>query len=188
MTAPTTELKTLEAPGQMGDSYHFQFTGTYPSAVIDGGRNHVRASAVVAGYMTVLDAHQVAGDLGLPFGHLGSYIAREPDGRPGYPLVTGDVLPRQLVYLAEEHCDQAGGFYVPVALEELDYETVDNLLLMLASNTSTEEWAPGDWYSYYPCGDGTLRERMARYSVDFDQVYRPSTEEELAQQGREVRV
>ena len=159
MTTQTTEQETLEAPGQMGDSYHFQFTGTYPSALIDGGRHHVRATAIVSGYMTVLDGHQVASDLGLPSAHLGSYIAREPDGRPGFPLVTGDVLPRQLVYLAEEHCDQTGEFYVPVALEELGYETVDSLLRMLASNTSTEEWSPGDWY-YYPSGNGTLREQM----------------------------
>ena len=81
------------------------------------------------------------------------------------------MLEKQLVYMAEEYSDVEGGVWKPVPFDELDYRTVDALLLMLAENVSTEDCEPNDWY-YFPVNVEAMRRWLEKYGVKVEEVFR----------------
>ena len=130
------------------------------------------ATLEVVGPMTVEDAVRTAWALRITDERLGRYMARPPRHLDdGWPLITGAMLEKQLVYMAEEYSDVEGGVWKPVPFDELDYRTVDALLLMLAEDVSTEDCEPNDWY-YFPTSYGVTAGWLEKHGIGVEEVFR----------------
>ena len=130
------------------------------------------ATLKVVGPMTVEDAVRTAWALRITDERLGRYMARPPRHLDdGWPLITGAMLEKQLVYMAEEYSEVAEGTYEPVPFDELDYRTVDALLLMLAEDVSTEDCEPNDWY-YFPTSYGVTAGWLEKHGIGVEEVFR----------------
>ena len=150
-------------------TYTFQLKGISPMPVAPASCD---ATLEVVGPMTVEDAVRTAWALRITDERLGRYMARPPRHLDdGWPLITGAMLEKQLVYMAEEYSDVEGGVWKPVPFDELDYRTVDALLLMLAENVSTEDCEPNDWY-HFPVNVEAMRRWLEKYGVKVEEVFR----------------
>ena len=150
-------------------TYTFQLKGISPMPVAPASCD---ATLEVVGPMTVEDVVRTAWALRITDGRLGRYMARPPRHLDdGWPLITGAMLEKQLVYMAEEYSEVAEGTYEPVPFDELDYRTVDALLLMLAEDVSTEDCEPNDWY-YFPTSYGVTAGWLEKHGIGVEEVFR----------------
>ena len=150
-------------------TYIFQLKGEYPSAAAPEG---CRATTEVVGWMSVRDAVKTAVVLGIPEAQLGRYIARPPRYlEPRFPLITGAMLEKQLQHFADDYSEVEEGSYEPVPVDELDYETIDVMLAMLAEDVSTEDPMPDDWY-YFPMSVSGTADWLKKHGLDDQDVIR----------------
>ena len=150
-------------------TYTFQMKGVCRTEITPVG---CTSHAEVVGPMTVETALRTAWVLRITDERLGRYMARPPRHLDdGWPLITGAMLEKQLVYMAEEYSEVAEGTYEPVPFDELDYRTVDALLLMLAEDVSTEDCEPNDWY-YFPTSYGVTAGWLEKHGIGVEEVFR----------------
>ena len=129
-------------------TYTFQLKGISPMPVAPASCD---ATLEVVGPMTVEDAVRTAWALRITDERLGRYMARPPRHLDdGWPLITGgDAGETARVHGRGVLGGCRAALTKPVPFDELDYRTVDALLLMLAEDVSTEDCEPNDWY-YFP--------------------------------------
>ena len=149
-------------------TYIFQLKGVYPSAVAPEG---CHAITEVVGLMTVVDAARTAVVLGIPDENPGLYMARSPRYVDGWPLITGAMLEKELGNIAQDYTEVEDVAYEPVPVGELDYETVDVLLGMLAEDVSIEDCEPNDWY-YFPTSAAGTTCWLEKHGVEVGDVFR----------------
>ena len=150
-------------------TYIFQLKGVYPSAVAPEG---CHAITEVVGLMTVVDAARTAVVLGITDERLGRYIAQPPRYLvDGWPLITGAMLEKELGNIAQDYTEVEDVAYEPVPVGELDYETVDVLLGMLAEDVSIEDCEPNDWY-YFPTSAAGTTCWLEKHGVEVGDVFR----------------
>ena len=148
--------------------FFFLLKGEYPGAIAPEG---CRASAEIAGYMTVEDAVRTAWVLGIPKENLGLHMARSPRYVKGWPPITGAMLEKELGNIAQDYTEVEEAAYEPVPLAELDYDTVDVLLGMLAEDVSTEACEPNDWY-YFPTSAAGTTCWLEKHGIEVGDVFR----------------
>ena len=150
------------------EKYFFLLKGEYPSAAAPEG---CRATTEVAGWMTALDAKRTAVALGIPDENPGLYMARSPRYVDGWPPITGVMLEKELGNIAQDYTEVDEVTYKPVPVGELDYETVDVLLGMLAEDVSIEDCEPNDWY-YFPTSAAGTTCWLEKHGVEVGDVFR----------------
>ena len=150
------------------EKYFFLLKGEYPGAIAP---EHCRASAEIAGYMTVEDAVRTAWVLGIPKENLGLHMARSPRYVLGWPLITGAMLEKELRHIAKDYAELDEAPCKPVPFAELEYDTVDVLLGMLAEDVSTEACEPNDWY-YFPTSAAGTTCWLEKHGIEVGDVFR----------------
>ena len=150
------------------EKYFFLLKGEYPSAAAPEG---CRATTEVAGWMTPRVAESTAVVLGLQADSLGRYMARSPRYVDGWPPITGAMLEKELGNIAGDYTEVDEVTYKAVPIGELDYETVDVLLGMLAEDVSVEDCEPDDWY-YFPTSAAGTTCWLEKHGIEVGDVFR----------------
>ena len=150
------------------ENYFFVLKGEYPSAAAP---EHCRATTEVAGWMSVEVAVKTAVVLGIPEENLGLHMARSPRYVLGWPPITGAMLEKELGHIAEDYAELDEAPCKPVPFAELDYDTVDVLLGMLAEDVSSEDCEPDDWY-YFPTSAAGTTCWLEKHGIEVGDVFR----------------